>query len=103
LTFGQAVTELRQQTGLNQRELAKKVRKEDGGPISQQYLNDIEHDRRNPTGEHLIKEMAKALNADATFLTWLSGQVPSELRDVVRDPETLKRLIDLARRETTRS
>ncbi len=93
LTFGQTIATLRQQNGLNQRELAAKVRKEDGRAISQQYLNDIENDRRNPTGESLLREMAKALNTDAAFLMWLSGQVPPELRDAVSDPQDLARLI----------
>ena len=47
-TFGTIISEARRAAGLSQKELAAKVKKEDGQPISAQYLNDIEHDRRNP-------------------------------------------------------
>jgi len=53
-TFGTIIAEARRPKGLSQRELAAKVKKEDGQAISAQYLNDIEHDRRNPPNEYLI-------------------------------------------------
>jgi ribosome-binding protein aMBF1 (putative translation factor) len=46
-TFGTIISEARRAAGLSEKELAAKVKKEDGQPISAQYLN-IEHDRRNP-------------------------------------------------------
>jgi len=44
---------------MSQKELAGKIKKEDGLPISAQYLNDIEHDRRNPPSEFLIAQIAE--------------------------------------------
>jgi transcriptional regulator with XRE-family HTH domain len=48
--FGTLISEARRSKGLSQKDLAAKVKKEDGQAISPQYLNDIEHDRRNPPG-----------------------------------------------------
>ena len=64
--------------------------KEDGSPISPQYLNDIERDRRNPPSEYLIGEFAQALRLDAEVLHYAAGQMPPELRDGYR-PEDVKR------------
>ena len=59
VTFGQAISKARKGLGLSQKELAARVMKEEGGgSISPQYLNDIEHDRRSPTSDHLIKQFA---------------------------------------------
>lgn len=47
-TFGKIVSAARKELGISQKDLAAKIVKEDGETISPQYLNDIEHDRRNP-------------------------------------------------------
>lgn len=93
LNFGQAITELRRERGLNQRELAAKVRKQEGGVISQQYLNDIENGRRNPSNDFLIAELARALNADPAYLSYLAGQMPTEIRGLAGDAESVRRAI----------
>ena len=92
--FGQAIVELRRSKGLNQRALAAKVLKEDGSSISQQYLNDIENGRRNPSGPLLINELAKALDTDAAYLSYIAGQLPLELQGIAEDPETLRIAIE---------
>jgi transcriptional regulator with XRE-family HTH domain len=89
-TFGQAVLRLRREQGLNQKELAKLILREDGTAISPSYLNDIEHDRRNPSSDHLIEQFATALHADASFLTFLTGQLPTEIRDLPVDQARLR-------------
>ncbi|HYW46720.1 MAG TPA: helix-turn-helix transcriptional regulator [Bryobacteraceae bacterium] len=58
-TFGTIIAEARRAVGMSQKELAGKIKKEDGLPISAQYLNDIEHDRRNPPSEFLIAQIAE--------------------------------------------
>lgn len=90
-SLGEIIVELRRKSGLNQKDLASKIRREDGRiGISAQYLNDIEHDRRTPSGDHLLRELAKALNADPSFLAFLAGQLPPEIREVDIDPKRLK-------------
>jgi transcriptional regulator with XRE-family HTH domain len=47
-TFGEVISELRKERGLTQKALAAQVKKKDGIAIGIAYINDIEHDRRNP-------------------------------------------------------
>jgi ribosome-binding protein aMBF1 (putative translation factor) len=47
-TFGQVLTEARKRTGLTQKEVAERLRREDGRPVDAPYLNAIEHDRPYP-------------------------------------------------------
>jgi len=61
MTFGGTVSEARRRRNLNQRQLAARVIKEDGRPISPQYLNDFEHERRTLSSGHLIEQVAEAL------------------------------------------
>jgi len=90
VTFGQAISKARKGLGLSQKELASKVKKEDdGGSISPQYLNDIEHDRRNPTSDHLIRQFANLLNVDEGFLFVLAGKIPDEMRRNATDQQTI--------------
>jgi transcriptional regulator with XRE-family HTH domain len=60
-TFGQYVAWARRKAGLNLRDMAALIKKEDGTPISNQYLSDIENDKRNPPSDHLIEQIAKIL------------------------------------------
>jgi transcriptional regulator with XRE-family HTH domain len=103
LTFGEAISDLRHTQGLNQRELAAKIAKEDGKTISQQYLNDIENGRRGAPSPHIITQMAKALDTDAAFLAYKAGQLPSELRDIVEDRDALREAIDAFRRAANKT
>src|SRR2546422_535632 len=80
MTFGQVIAQKRKEAGLSQKELALKIRKEDGTPISPQYLNDIEHDRRNPPAGPLIEQFAKVLNAKPDYLYYLAGDLPADLK-----------------------
>jgi transcriptional regulator with XRE-family HTH domain len=66
---------------LSQRELAARVLKEDGESISPQYLNDLERDRRNPPGRHLLGQLASVLSLPPEYLDYLAGQLPDDLRD----------------------
>jgi transcriptional regulator with XRE-family HTH domain len=80
MTFGQVIASTRKDIGISQRELATKIVKEDGAPISPQYLNDIERDRRNPPGDHLLEQFARQLDLDKDYLYFLAGKLPFELR-----------------------
>lgn len=90
MTFGQAVAKARKAKGLSQKELAALVVKdEDGGAISPQYLNDIEHDRRSPTSDPLIKQFAKILGEDEGYLFVLAGKIPDDLRRKAKDRDKI--------------
>jgi transcriptional regulator with XRE-family HTH domain len=79
-TFGQTISKARKEKGMSLKELTDKVRREDGEPISPQYLNDIEHDRRSPTSDHLVQQFAEALEIDADWLYYLAGTFPEDIR-----------------------
>lgn len=90
LTFGQAISKARKTLGLSQKELATRVMKEEGGgSISAQYLNDIEHDRRSPTSDHLIRQFATVLEVDEGYLFVLAGKIPDELRRAAQTEEKI--------------
>ncbi|GGG46455.1 helix-turn-helix transcriptional regulator [Elioraea sp. Yellowstone] len=87
-TLGKAIVAARKEKGISQKDLAASVLKDDGsGPISPQYLNDIEHDRRSPSSDHLIRQFARALGVDENYLFVLAGKIPDEVRLKARDPD----------------
>ena len=78
-TFGTYIVEARKVLKMSQKELAAKIkREEDDQPISPQYLNDIEHDRRSPSSDHLIEQFASVLNVKADYLRYLLGKLPDD-------------------------
>ena len=90
MTFGKAISKARKALGLSQKELAARVMKDEGGgSISPQYLNDIEHDRRSPTSDHLIKQFAAVLEEDEGYLFVLAGKIPDDIRKEARDRDKI--------------
>ncbi len=90
MTFGQAIIKARKAKGLSQKELAALIVKDEGGgAITPQYLNDIEHDRRSPTADHLIKQFAKLLGEDEGYLFVLAGKIPDEMRKKAKDRDQI--------------
>lgn len=92
ITFGSYIADARKKLQMSQKDLAARIkREEDEEPISPQYLNDIERDRRSPTSDHLIQQFAKVLKIDADYLSYLAGKLPEEIRrknlseDVVKE------------------
>lgn len=78
-SFGKTISDARKALGLSQKELAGRIRKEDGEPISAQYLNDIEHDRRSPSSRVMIEQLAKELKLKPDVLYISAGTIPSDL------------------------
>ena len=90
MTFGRTIATERKKRGLSQKDLATRIVKEDRTPISPQYLNDIERDRRNPPSEDLIAQLAEALDLNADYLFYLAGQIPPGYRDGHRPREQVE-------------
>ena len=88
-TFGHAISMARKGKGWALKDLASRVLREDGNAISLQYLNDIEHDRRSPTSDHLIRQFATLLSVDEGFLFVLAGKIPDEMRRNATDQQTI--------------
>ena len=78
-TFGEVITEARQKGHLTQRQLAAKIKKEDGKGISGPYLNDLEHNYRHPPRGYLLQQFARVLDLDVDLLYFLAKQLPVEL------------------------
>ena len=102
LTFGRVVAEKRKQLNLSQKELAAKILREDGEPISPQYLSDIERDRRAPTSDHMVGQFAIALSLNADYLHYLNGRFPeAERKGRLKEDEFSERMLAF-RRDTRR-
>ena len=97
-SFGQILASARKRTGLSQRELAARIRKEDGEPISPQYLNDLERDRRNPPARHLLRQFAEQLDLPEEYLDFVAGQLPEDLRAGSYPPEQIQAAFSAFRR-----
>src|SRR5260221_12330331 len=93
MTFGRLISTARRTIGLSQKQLAARIMKEDGRPISPQYLNDIEHDRRNPPSPLLIERLAKELQVSEDRLCAAAGSMPQDLKRqvAVAQPDDLAR------------
>lgn len=98
MTFGAYISEARKKAGLSQKDLAGRINKEDGLPISPQYLNDIEHDRRNPPGEFILNQLAKELDLSLDYLRYLSGRLSPDDIQNVQDPEKVAEAFKAFRR-----
>jgi transcriptional regulator with XRE-family HTH domain len=89
MTFGTHIAEARKALRLSQKDLAARIIKEDGQPISAQYLNDIEHDRRNPPSEDMIKQFAKHLKLEQEVLFYLAGKLTQDMMRTSVEPEKI--------------
>jgi transcriptional regulator with XRE-family HTH domain len=98
MAFGQVITDARKKLDLTQKELAARIRKEDGAPISPQYLNDLERDRRNPPSDHLIREFARELRLPEDYLLYIAGTLPEDTRDNAATPERVEAAFQAFRR-----
>ena len=90
MTFGEAITRARKEKKLSQKQVAAGTLKEDGQAISAQYLNDIEHDRRNPPSEYIVRQLADTLDLDLDYLLFLAGRFPADVLEMSRDQEGIK-------------
>jgi transcriptional regulator with XRE-family HTH domain len=79
------------------RQLAEQVTKDDGTPLSPQYLNDIELHHRVPT-PHVLREFARVLELDADTLLATAGAADVVVREYVAShPEHAEAVIRLFR------
>ena len=97
-TFGTYISDTRKKKGLSQKQLAELIEREEGGAISPQYLNDIEHDRRSPSSDHMIQQFARVLNVGADYLDYLAGRVPADVRQANLPPRTVEQSFAAFRR-----
>lgn len=92
MTLGSQIATDRKAAGLSQKDLAAQVLKEDGAPISPQFLNDIERDRRRPSSS-ILAALATRLGKSADKYHLLAGQVPPDLVDGTAAPERVNEVM----------
>jgi transcriptional regulator with XRE-family HTH domain len=78
-TFGEVIAEARKKAKLTQRQLAARIKNEEGRHISGPYLNDIEHNFRHPPRGYFLEQFAKELDLDVDLLYFLAKQLPSAI------------------------
>ena len=98
-TFGSVIVAARKTKGFSQKELAERIRL-DGKPISPQYLNDIEHDRRSPSSTQLVAQFAKVLGLDADYLSFLANTWPDSLRRHIKSQTDFSQFVAAFRRHS---
>ena len=76
MTFGEAITRARKDKRLSQKQVAAGTLKEDDQAISAQYLNDIEHDRRNPPQRIHRSPVGEYLGSRLGLSALLGREVP---------------------------
>ena len=97
LRLGEVVKQARQARRLTLRRLADQVSKEDGRPISPQYLFDIETHHRVPS-LHVLQELARVLEQDYDTLLILAGAADTVVRDYLQEhPQHTEAVIKLFR------
>ena len=79
-TFGSAISNVRRENRWSLKDLSSQIRREDGQAISPQYLNDIEHDRRRPSSDHMVQQFADVLKINRDWLYYLAGRFPEDIR-----------------------
>jgi transcriptional regulator with XRE-family HTH domain len=87
-SLGSVLADARKQIGYSLREVAERVKKEDGESISPQYLNDIEHDRRIPSSE-ILRGLSRTLKIAEDYLNFLAGSLPRDMKGRVVSEETV--------------
>jgi len=97
-TLGQVIREGRVTKKMTQRQLAEKIKKENGNSITPQYINDIEFDRRTPS-EIITREIAKPLDLDPDFLVLLAGAVPQHILKSGITEQQAKQVVSLFRKK----
>src|SRR5712664_3795454 len=89
-SLGDLIAKARKSCEMTQKELANRLRKEDGSPISPQYLNDIELGRRTPSSDLLLNQFADALGLDRDQVYFFAGQLPPDWRNQPYRPEAFQ-------------
>jgi len=66
--------------GITQRELAARLKREDGRPVDPPYLNAVEHDHRYPPEDSLIEQIAKIVEFSPDMLYFHANRQPPDVK-----------------------
>lgn len=99
MSFGETIAGARKKLTMSQKELATRIKKPDGGPISPQYLNDIEHGKRNPDSDEMIEEFARVLKIPSEILYFWARKLPADVKPRSVSAEKIEAAYAAFRRE----
>src|SRR5262245_58587438 len=98
VSFGNLIRDARHRKGLSQKDVAAQILKANGAAISAQYLNDIEHDRRHPPADDLLRQLAALLELDEDRVFLAADRVPAYIRRLaIQDPTATQAAVALFR------
>jgi len=78
-TFGRVVVAARKAAGLKQKDVAERLRRVDGRKVMAPYLNDLEHDRRNPPENAILDQLGKLLGVSVDILYFYARRLPGDM------------------------
>jgi transcriptional regulator with XRE-family HTH domain len=79
-SFGELIAGRRQELGLTQTELGKRIKGRSRDTVSQQRITDIEHDRFGVPRRPVLEQLAQALKLDIDVLYLWGRVIPSDIR-----------------------
>ena len=79
-SFGELVAKRRKELGLTQTEVAQQIIGRHGGPISQERITDIEHNRYGVPRRPILEQLARALKLDLDVLYLWGRLIPEDIR-----------------------
>ncbi len=89
-SFGQVLREARKKAGITQRELAARLKRENGRPVDPPYLNAVEHDHRYPPEDYLIEQIAKIVGISRDVLYFHANRQPPDVKTEGVDQDKLE-------------
>jgi transcriptional regulator with XRE-family HTH domain len=92
LTFGKIIAKARRDLGLQLSDVAALVIRENGRPVSQQYLSDVEHDRRPIPPDNLLEQLADALQVPREYIYLHAHRLPANVKVPVDKQEAIAAL-----------
>ena len=95
-SLASALKHLRVEKGLSLRQLASKITKGDGSPISPAYLHDIENKNRTPSSQ-IIVQIAEELAYDVDTLLVLAEKISPVAEELLKEQPVVGKLLRKAK------
>ncbi len=98
-TFGEVLAEARKRRGLTLKAVAARVLKDDGKPMSQAYLNDIELGHKGPPADAMLRQLARILGVEIEVLRFYANRVYEKPKGADPAPDQIVAAYRAFRRE----
>ena len=98
-SFGRMIAGRRKELKMSQKDVATRIKKEDGLAISVQYLNDVEHGRRRPPSDLIVRQIARILKLPLDALYFSAARLPPDIKIDKIEPERAAAAYKAFRRE----